>query len=152
MRCKCDSKFKHLCDKRISIYFFMHHIQFSVSLDSSRQCILCYPMRLCFISVGPQALFMGPATWEKCKFNFKTGSHSTIHTFKNYFATMFLVFNNKRYPNRSLKLKFFFFFLNGGIDSKFYQIILTYKIGKEERENISILHTKTNASFFWQDL
>ena len=32
----------------------------------------------------------------------KNGSHGTIHTFKNYFATMFLVFSNKRYPNRPL--------------------------------------------------
>ena len=27
------------------------------------------------------------------KFSFKTGSHSTIHIFKNYFATVFLVFS-----------------------------------------------------------
>ena len=27
------------------------------------------------------------------KINFKTGSHDTIHTFKNYFATVFLVFS-----------------------------------------------------------
>ena len=32
---------------------------------------------------------------EKCKSNFKIGSHNTIHTFKNYFATVFLVFSNK---------------------------------------------------------
>ena len=39
-----------------------------------------------------------------CKYEFqqiflKTGSHGTIHTFKNYFATVFSIFNNKRYPN-----------------------------------------------------
>ena len=34
--------------------------------------------------------------------NFKTGSHGTIHTFKNYFAIVFSVFSNKRYPNKPL--------------------------------------------------
>ena len=35
--------------------------------------------------------------------NIKNGSHGTIHTFKNYFATVFLVFSfskNELYPNR----------------------------------------------------
>ena len=32
----------------------------------------------------------------------KNESHDTIHTFKNYFATVFSIFNNKRYPNESL--------------------------------------------------
>ena len=34
--------------------------------------------------------------------NIKNGSHGTIHTFKNYFATVFSVFSfnkNKLYPN-----------------------------------------------------
>ena len=40
-------------------------------------------------------------------FFIKIGSHGTIHTFKNYFATVFLVFNfqfqqNKFYPNEPL--------------------------------------------------
>ena len=30
----------------------------------------------------------------------KNGSHSNIHAFKNYFATVFLVFSNKWYPIR----------------------------------------------------
>ena len=30
----------------------------------------------------------------------KTQSHGIIHTFKNYFTTIFSVFNNKQYPNR----------------------------------------------------
>ena len=34
---------------------------------------------------------MGPATWKKSKFNFKTRSHGTIHIFKNYFITVSLV-------------------------------------------------------------
>ena len=32
----------------------------------------------------------------------KNGSHGTVHTFKNYFAIVFSVFSNKRYPNRLL--------------------------------------------------
>ena len=44
---------------------------------------------LCFFSGSP-ALFMGPkSTLFRKKKNFKTGSHITIHTFKNYFVTMF---------------------------------------------------------------
>ena len=37
--------------------------------------------------------------------NIKNGSHDTIYTFKNYFATVFLVFSfrkNKLYPNGPL--------------------------------------------------
>ena len=38
------------------------------------------------------ALFMEP-TATLFKKNIKNGSHGTIHTFKNYFATVFSVFN-----------------------------------------------------------
>ena len=37
-------------------------------------------------------LFMGPTSTLLKKY-FKIGSHSTIHTFKNYFTTVFSVFN-----------------------------------------------------------
>ena len=30
----------------------------------------------------------------------KNGFHDTIHTFKNYFTTVFSVFSNKRYSNK----------------------------------------------------
>ena len=40
------------------------------------------------------ALFMGPVNTKKCKFYFKTGSYSTIHTFKNYFITIFSEINS----------------------------------------------------------
>ena len=36
-------------------------------------------------------LFIGPESTKKCKFCFKTKSHGTIHTFKNYFDIIFLV-------------------------------------------------------------
>ena len=74
----------------------------SVSLDSA---FLRYSMCLHLIFMGPWALFMGPTTWKKkCKFNFKIRSHGTIHTFKNYFATVFSVFSNKRYPMKLIEL------------------------------------------------
>ena len=53
---------------------------------------MCLCWRACFL-VKSRVLFTRPASMEKCKSNFKTGSHSTIHTFKNYFATMFSVFS-----------------------------------------------------------
>ena len=48
---------------------------------------------------GSHALFIRPASIFFHKNNFKTGSHGTSHTFKNYFVTVFSVFNNKWYPN-----------------------------------------------------
>ena len=39
------------------------------------------------------ALFMDPQTSLFSNFFIKNGSHGTIHTFKNYFATMFSVFS-----------------------------------------------------------
>ena len=36
------------------------------------------------------------------KNNFKTEFHDTDNIFKNYFVTIFSIFNNKRYPNRPL--------------------------------------------------
>ena len=38
---------------------------------------------------GFYALFTGPANIKFGKIDFKIGSHSTIHTFKNYFTTVF---------------------------------------------------------------
>ena len=46
----------------------------------------------------------GPTTILLKKY-IKNGPHGTIHIFKNYFATVFLVFSfskNKLYPNRPL--------------------------------------------------
>ena len=57
------------------------------------------------------ALFMDPQITLFNNFFIKNGSHGTIYTFKNYFATVFSVFSfqfqqNKFYPNRPL-LNFF---------------------------------------------
>ena len=62
---------------------------FSVSLDSTD---IQTQLRLAFFE-GPTVLFMGPASTEKRKSNFKTESHNTIHIFKNYFTTVFSVFS-----------------------------------------------------------
>ena len=51
---------------------------------------------------GSHILFTGFASTDFSKIFFKTGSHDTIHTFKNYFATVFSIFSNKRYSNRPL--------------------------------------------------
>ena len=48
------------------------------------------------------ALFIELANTFFSKNNFKIRSYDIIHTFKNYFAPIFSVFSNKRYPNRIL--------------------------------------------------
>ena len=45
------------------------------------------------LSVGPVHCLWDPQTSFFNKTFIKNGPHSTIHTFKNYFVTMFLVFN-----------------------------------------------------------
>ena len=45
------------------------------------------------------ALFMDPQKSSKYIFQYKFGSYSTIHTFKNYFIIVFSVLVNKQYPN-----------------------------------------------------
>ena len=42
---------------------------------------------------GSHALFTRLATTDFSKFYFETGSHSIIHTFKNYFVIVFSVFS-----------------------------------------------------------
>ena len=76
---------------------------YSVCLDCTKNS---RHTRLHFL-YGSCALFTGLASMDFRKFFFKTGSHSTIHTFKNYFVTMFLFFSNKRYPNRPLLFSLF---------------------------------------------
>ena len=69
------------------------------SLNSSRKCwIFCSKQCIC-------VLFMDPQIPLFSNFFIKNGFHDTIHTFKNYFATVFSVFNFqfqqiKFYPNR----------------------------------------------------
>ena len=60
-----------------------------------RTCVSTF----CWKMVGPTALFTDPQKSSKYKFQYKFGSHGTIYIFKNYCATVFSVFSNKRYPN-----------------------------------------------------
>ena len=72
-------------------YYFFH--AFSVFWDNYHY--LCNAVTL---SMGHIAILFK-------KKNIKNESHGTIYTFKNYFATVFLVFSfskNKLYPNGSL--------------------------------------------------
>ena len=48
-------------------------------------------------------LFMGPTTTLFRK-NIKNGSHGTIHTFKNYFATVFFSFQFSVVSKRTINL------------------------------------------------
>ena len=49
---------------------------------------------------------------EFSKIFIKIGSHGTIHTFKNCFVTIFLIFNNKQYPKRPIISENFSMFEN----------------------------------------
>ena len=75
------------------LFFFFAFSATMVDPFSGEQCIY--------------ALFMVPQTPLFINFFTKNGSHNTIHTFKNYFATVFSLFSfqfqqNKFYPNKPL--------------------------------------------------
>ena len=54
-------------------------------------------LRLYFL-LGPTALFMIQPKTQKCTYIY--GSHDTIHTFKNYFATVFSTINFQFLANK----------------------------------------------------
>ena len=109
-----------------------------IQLITSTFCILLllrfslfFLARVCWLFHGKQCiciLFTDSQIPIFNNFFIKNGSHDTIHTFKNYFARVFLVFSfqfqqNKFYPNGPLKSpcagtselsgeNFFFFWLN----------------------------------------
>ena len=70
----------------------------SVSLDCTENVF----QRICILNNGPRALFMRLTSTEFSKIFIKIGFHGIIHTFKNYFTTVFSVFSNKQYPNKPL--------------------------------------------------
>ena len=51
------------------------------------------------------ALFTDPQILLFSNFFIKNRSHDTIHTFKNYFATVFFSFSFQLYPNGPLDLR-----------------------------------------------
>ena len=83
-------------------FFFFFFTRFGecsyCSINSSYKCWLFnYEQCIC-------ALFMDPQISLFSNFFIKNGSYGTIYTFKNYFATVFLIFSfqfqqNKFYPN-----------------------------------------------------
>ena len=76
--------------------FQPQEIQISMCLESMLNVRFCV-----FLKNGrSRVLFMGLTRMEfSKKKTLKIGSHGTIYKFKNYFATVFSVFSNKRYPN-----------------------------------------------------
>ena len=52
--------------------------------------------------VGPMHCSRDPQTSFFSNFFIKNEFYGIIHTFKNYFATVFSVFSSQQYPNRSL--------------------------------------------------
>ena len=75
----------------------------SVSLDYAENVF----QRVYVLNSGSRALFIGPTSTKFNKIFIKTGSHDTIHTFKNYFVSVFSVFSNKRYPKRPFVMRWF---------------------------------------------
>ena len=71
---------------------------FSVHLECMLNVCSCVLLK----NGGSVHCLRDPQEWNSTKKTFKTGSHDTIHTFRNYFATVFLIFSNKQYPNRPL--------------------------------------------------
>ena len=55
-------------------------------------------------SMGPVHCSRDPQTFLFSKFFIKNESYGTIHTFKNYFATVFSIFIFQRYPNEPLSV------------------------------------------------
>ena len=82
---------------RFLCFFFFFFVQPTIVDRSSVNSTLVHCSRV-------------PQTQLFINFFIKNGSHSTIHTFKNYFATMFLVFSfqfqqNKFNPNRPIVIR-----------------------------------------------
>ena len=83
-------------------------IWYSVSLNCAKNVF----QRVCILNSGSHALFTRLTSIEFSKIFIKIGSQSTIYTFKNYFVTIFSVFNNKQYPNRPIISENFSMFEN----------------------------------------
>ena len=73
--------------KELSFPFLCHYVCVCLGMNA----------HFAFFLAGPMALFMDQPTPNNAATVFY-GSHNTIHTFKNYFATVFST--NKQYPNK----------------------------------------------------
>ena len=61
---------------------------------------MIFQLHLAFFSMSYTLFIRSTITLFRKKKIFKIWSHGTIYTFKNYFVTIFSVFNNKQYSNR----------------------------------------------------
>ena len=69
----------------LSLYFSKLNLVYVwITLKTANMCV-------CVFLSGSRALFPGPTSTDFNKFFFKTRSHNTIHTVKNYFATVFSI-------------------------------------------------------------
>ena len=85
------------------------YITISVIIKLRLDCVPCSRIYICLFffffptfPVGPVHCSRDVQTSFFNKIFIKNGSHDTIYIFKNYFATMFLIFSfqqNKQYPN-----------------------------------------------------
>ena len=85
-------------------YYLRNTIQlFSISNNFKNYGWVWIELKLTFCVCvqfsGSCVLFTGSISTFSNKIFIKIGFNGTIHTFKNYFITIFLVFSNKRYPN-----------------------------------------------------
>ena len=76
--------------KRVSAFFFFLLSTAKVDFFNHEQCI--------------RALFMDPQILLFINFFIKNESHGTIHIFKNYFATVFFIFQFSAVSKRILSL------------------------------------------------
>ena len=100
----------HVCVSQAAFLFlFFFFMRFGVTWLLFMYCLL-NSNRKCWLFCSKQCinvLFMDPQIPLFSNFFIKNESYGTIHTFKNYFATVFSVFSfqfqqNKFYPNRPI--------------------------------------------------
>ena len=79
-----------------SLYIREYFTNFRLTINQRSlrlDCTKIISMHAFGVFSGSCALFTKHTNAFFNKNNFKTGSHDTIHTFKNYFATIFSIFN-----------------------------------------------------------
>ena len=90
--------YPHLCFQRFTLFFFFWHAfqETNFTIMATIHALFMNSSRNIWLfstSVGPVYYSQNPQTSLFSNFFIKNRSHGTIHTFKNYFATIFSVFN-----------------------------------------------------------
>ena len=78
-----------------NFFFFFLGKECRDNISVNLNCVENVFQRVCVLNSGSRALVTVPTNMKFSKIFIKTESHGTIHTFKNYFATVFSVFSNK---------------------------------------------------------